>query len=55
MPIPEKTSVTSGDIKSETSVLRLIYPQWQGGIVDHWMPDLLSEDASKGYFLGRNF
>ena len=52
MPIPEKTSVTSGDIKSETSVLRLIYPQWQGGIVDHWMPDLLPEDASKGYFLG---
>lgn len=52
MPIPEKTSVTSGDIKSETSVLRLIYPQWQGGIIDHWMPDLLPEDASKGYFLG---
>lgn len=39
-------------MKSEMSVLRLIYPQWQGGIVDHWMPDLLPEDASKGYFLG---
>ena len=52
MHIPEKTSVTSDVIKSETSVLRLIYPQWQGGVVDHWMPDIPSEDASKGYFLG---
>ncbi len=52
MHIQEKTSVTGDGIKSETSVLRLIYPQWQGGIVDHWMPDIVPEDASKGYFLG---
>lgn len=32
--------------------LRLIYPQWQGGIVDHWMPDIPAEDASRGYYLG---
>ena len=25
-------------MKKETTPLRLIYPQWQGGIVDHWMP-----------------
>lgn len=36
--------------KKET--LRLLYPQWQGGIVAHWMPELPAEDASKGYFLG---
>lgn len=52
MHIQEKTSVTGDGLKSETSVLRLIYPQWQGGIVDHWMPDIVPEDASKGYFLG---
>lgn len=32
--------------------IRLIYPQWQGGIVAHWMPDLPAEDASRGYYLG---
>lgn len=34
------------------SALRLIYPQWQGGVVAHWMPDLPADDASRGYFLG---
>ncbi|WP_295938532.1 arginase family protein [uncultured Alistipes sp.] len=32
--------------------LRLIYPQWQGGIIAHWMPDIPADDASKGYYLG---
>ncbi len=32
--------------------IRLIYPQWQGGLVAHWMPDLPAEDASRGYYLG---
>lgn len=35
-----------------TSTLRLIYPQWQGGIVAHWMPELPPDDASRGYYLG---
>ena len=39
-------------MKSKTSTLRLIYPQWQGGIVDRWMPDIPAEDASRGYYLG---
>ena len=38
--------------KTEMSVLRLVYPQWQGGVVAHWMPDIVPEDASRGYFLG---
>lgn len=33
-------------------VLRLIFPQWQGGIIAHWMPDLPADDASLGYYLG---
>ena len=39
-------------MKKETTPLRLIYPQWQGGIVDHWMPDITVEDSSRGYYLG---
>lgn len=35
-----------------SSALRLIYPQWQGGIVSHWMPDIPANDASRGYYLG---
>lgn len=35
-----------------SSTLRLIYPQWQGGIVSHWMPDIPADDASRGYYLG---
>ena len=42
--------------KAETNMksttLRLIYPQWQGGVVAHWMPDLSPDDASRGYYLG---
>ena len=32
--------------------LRLIYPQWQGGVITSWFPNLRDEDASKGYYLG---
>lgn len=39
-------------MEDKTSTLRLIYPQWQGGIVNHWMPDLPADDASRGYYLG---
>lgn len=52
MPIQEKILAEGKKAKPETSVLRLIYPQWQGGIVAHWMPELLPEEASRGYFLG---
>lgn len=39
-------------MEHHTNTIRLIYPQWQGGIVSHWMPDLPPEDASRGYYLG---
>lgn len=35
-----------------SNTIRLIYPQWQGGIVSDWMPDIPSEDSSRGYHLG---
>lgn len=39
-------------MENKISTLRFIYPQWQGGIVDHWMPDIPADDASRGYYLG---
>ena len=39
-------------MENKKSTLRFIYPQWQGGIVDHWMPDIPAEDSSRGYYLG---
>ena len=40
------------NMENKKSTLRFIYPQWQGGIVDHWMPDIPAEDSSRGYYLG---
>ncbi len=34
------------------TTLRLIYPQWQGGIIAHWIPDIPADDVSRGYYLG---
>ena len=39
-------------MKKHSSTLRLVYPQWQGGVVAHWMPELPAADASRGYWLG---
>lgn len=39
-------------MNQKSNTIRLIYPQWQGGIVSHWMPDIPAEDSSKGYYLG---
>lgn len=39
-------------MENNMSTLRLVYPQWQGGIVAHWMPDIPANDASTGYYLG---
>ncbi len=42
-------------MENKKSTLRFIYPQWQGGIVDHWMPDIPAEDSSRGYYLGASY
>ena len=39
-------------MESGRTTIRLVYPQWQGGIVSHWMPELAPDDASRGYWLG---
>ena len=48
----DKVFTNNQNMENKTSTLRLIYPQWQGGIVDHWMPDIPADDASRGYYLG---
>ncbi|WP_295153707.1 arginase family protein [uncultured Brachyspira sp.] len=32
--------------------IRLIYPQWQGGIISNWIKELKPEDSSRGYYIG---
>ena len=39
-------------ITTSNQTLRLIYPQWQGGVISGWMPDIAPAAASTGYFLG---
>jgi len=40
------------NMKKNESALRLIYPQWQGGIITSLLPELKPDDASRGYYLG---
>lgn len=47
-----KSTTKNKTMENKVSTIRLIYPQWQGGMVDHWMPDIPAEDASRGYYLG---
>lgn len=32
--------------------IRLVYPQWQGGDIARWIPELTPDDAARGYYLG---
>ena len=32
--------------------IRLVYPQWQGGNIARWIPNIPADDASRGYYLG---
>ena len=35
-----------------TSTIRLLYPQWQGGNIGSFVPELTPDEASTGYILG---
>lgn len=39
-------------MNDKQNTLRLLYPQWQGGVITSWFPDLSPKDASTGYNLG---
>lgn len=48
-----KQNNISNDIDMEkSSTLRLIYPQWQGGIITSLVTEVPADDASRGYYLG---
>ena len=40
-------------MKQAKTTIRLIYPQWQGGDINHWLPEIPNpDDAARGYYLG---
>ncbi|NIG55633.1 arginase family protein [Chitinophaga sp. Cy-1792] len=39
-------------MKHSSDTLRLVYPQWQGGVINSLLPELDPDDAATGYFLG---
>ncbi len=45
-----QTSTTMNNKQHKT--VRLVYPQWQGGIIDGWFKDFDAKDISQGYALG---
>ena len=47
-----KKEIIQGNMRKESDTLRLIYPQWQGGVITSWLPDIPAGDASRGYYLG---
>jgi len=40
------------DMENKSTTLRLIYPQWQGGIISSLVTEVAPDDASRGYYLG---
>lgn len=36
----------------ENKIIRLIYPQWQGGNIARWIQGIPAEESSRGYYLG---
>lgn len=40
------------NIIMRTKTIRLIYPQWQGGNIARWIPNIPADDSSRGYYLG---
>jgi arginase len=42
----------SAQSTKDMKTIRLIYPQWQGGVINRWFPDDDAADISRGYSLG---
>lgn len=51
--VQQKVPTNSEVMKTNTSTIRLIYPQWQGGNVAAMVPEVKDpDDAARGYYLG---
>ena len=45
--------ISKNDMENQTKTIRLVYPQWQGGNIAHWITEVKDpEQASRGYYLG---
>lgn len=41
------------NMEKQTKTIRLVYPQWQGGNIAHWITEVKDPElASRGYYLG---
>lgn len=46
-------AATGAVAMEKNNTVRLIYPQWQGGYISQWIPEVKdSADSSRGYYLG---
>lgn len=51
-PAKAQKNVSEMDNQS-TKTIRLVYPQWQGGDIAHWITEVKDpEQAARGYYLG---
>ena len=51
--VQQKVPTNSEVMKTNTSTIRLVYPQWQGGNVAAMVPEVENpDDAARGYYLG---
>lgn len=48
----DSQSIDKTNDMDNKETLRLIYPQWQGGVIDRLITDIPAADASRGYVLG---
>lgn len=54
LPCMAQNEITKKIDNQSMKTIRLIYPQWQGAKIDHWIPELKDNPtaASQGYYLG---
>ena len=52
-PAKAQNNEITMDNNQRTKTIRLVYPQWQGGDIAHWVTEVKDpEQASRGYYLG---
>ena len=45
--------ISKDNMENQTKTIRLVYPQWQGGNIAHWIPEVEDPElSSRGYYLG---
>lgn len=53
MAVYAQQTISEKNMENQTKTIRLIYPQWQGGDIAHWIKEVKDpEQASRGYYLG---